>query len=86
MSQVIEIKDEVFTKLQKNAANDGVSPEAWIEIVVEEKSNGENLSLISDEDRKQMQKFQKRMDKTLSEMWQKKYRKEITEFNERNID
>lgn len=35
MSQVIELKDEVFTKLKQKAENDGVTPEVWIEIKVE---------------------------------------------------
>jgi hypothetical protein len=36
MSQVIELKDEVYTKLKANADKRGVSPEVWIEIIVED--------------------------------------------------
>jgi hypothetical protein len=37
MSQVIELKDEVYTKLKANADKRGVTPEVWIEIIVDNK-------------------------------------------------
>ena len=38
MSQTLELKDEVFTKLKQTADKNGVTPELWIEISIEEES------------------------------------------------
>lgn len=44
MSQVIELKDEVFMILKQNAEKDGITPEVWVEKKVKESSNGKKDS------------------------------------------
>jgi hypothetical protein len=79
MSQVIELPDEVFTKLKENADKDGVTPEVWIEVKVEENSSLRDDKPkfgISDQERKELDEFHKRMEKTFDEIMKDKARKE----------
>ncbi|MDQ3491112.1 MAG: hypothetical protein M3449_08630, partial [Acidobacteriota bacterium] len=52
MGQVIELEDEVFTKLKQNAEKDGVTPELWIEIKVMANLNGGGEKVSEAEKRK----------------------------------
>jgi hypothetical protein len=89
MSRTIELKDEVFARLQQIAERDGVTPEIWIETLINEKSNGRSQKPtleITDEERKELHEFHHRMEKKLGEMWREKYRRQLAKFNERNPD
>ena len=48
MSNVIVLNDAVFTKLEKNAEKEGVSPEVWIENVVNQEFKIISLPQFSD--------------------------------------
>ena len=76
MSQVIELKDEVFTQLKRNAEKEGVTPEVWIEIVVEEKAIVFNLPKISDEERAEMHRYSKNLDEKFGKILIEKMRKQ----------
>ncbi len=76
MSHVIELKDAVFNKLVRNAEKDGVTPEVWIENVVEEKTSILNLPKLSDEDRAEMHRYSKSLDKKLGELLREKMKKQ----------
>ncbi|MCU0238120.1 MAG: hypothetical protein MUC29_01650 [Pyrinomonadaceae bacterium] len=82
MSQVIELKDEVYTKLKANADKRGVTPEVWIEIIVEERKNDLGLLNISDKERNQLNEFHNRVEKTIKDGWKRKLKKELSSVNE----
>lgn len=82
MSQTIELKDEVFTKLKKTAEKDGLTPETWIEVIVEEKAKVLSLPKISEEEKMELRKFHEHTEKKLGEMWTQKLRGQITKSNE----
>ncbi|MGI8640069.1 MAG: hypothetical protein ACR2MG_08935 [Pyrinomonadaceae bacterium] len=86
MSQTIELPDKVFTKLKQTAEKDGVAPEVWIEIVVEEESKVLHLPKITDEERKELREFHKRTEEKLGEIWKEKFRKQVLHLNEQNTD
>lgn len=57
MSHVIELKDEVFTKLKENAEKDGVTPELWIEIKVKADTGSTGQDKSDAEKRKAWENF-----------------------------
>lgn len=87
MSQTIELKDEVFTKLKQTAERDGVTPEAWIEIKLEEtdSSNGKDSPRlkVGDEERKKMHEYAKSLDKKFGEILKEKMRKQGLKISDR---
>lgn len=89
MSQVIELKDEVFTILKRNAENDGVTPEVWVEKKIKENSNGEVQKKpfeITDEERKELHEYNDELDKRFGKIMRKKLRKQGLQLNETNSD
>ncbi len=82
MSQVIELKDEVYTKLKANADKRGVTPEVWIEIIVDEGTKNLGLPMISDKERQELNEFHNRVDKTIKDGWKRKLQKELSSVNE----
>jgi hypothetical protein len=82
MSQVIELKDEVYTKLKANADKRGVSPEVWIEIIVDEGTENLGLPFISEKERQELTDFHNRADKTIKDGWKRKLQKELSIVNE----
>ena len=89
MSQTLELKDEVFTKLKQTADKNGVTPELWIEISIEEESKVLRLPKISVEERNKLDEFHKKTKTELGKMWKEKYRrqlKEIKNLDEQNTD
>jgi hypothetical protein len=77
MSNVIVLDDAVFTKLEKNAEKEGVSPEVWIENVVNQEFMFAHLPKFSDKDRAEMNGFSKDLDRRFAEMMKKRYRKKM---------
>ena len=84
MSHVIELSEKTYKKVERNARKAGVTPEVWIEKVLN--SEPARLDELTNGERKQLNEFDRRMKKTLGEMWQSKFRKELDEFNERHAD
>lgn len=77
MSNVIVLNDAVFTKLEKNAAKKGVSPEVWIENVVNQEFKITSLPQFSDKERAEMNAYSKDLDGRFAEMMKKRYRKKM---------
>jgi hypothetical protein len=82
MSQVIELKDEVYTKLKENADKRGVTPEIWIEIIVDEGTKNLGLQIISVKERQELTDFHHRVDKKIKDGWKHKIQKELSSLNE----
>lgn len=57
MSQVIELRDELFTKLAREAEKDGLTPEVWIEVKIMEGSNGKSKKVSMAKKQKAWQDF-----------------------------
>ncbi|CAN5440321.1 hypothetical protein BH10ACI2_BH10ACI2_23710 [soil metagenome] len=77
MSSVITIEDSVFTKLEKNAKTKGVTPEVWIENVVDQEFKLANLPRFSDSERVEANKYSKELDRRLGESMKERYRKKM---------
>lgn len=78
MSQTIELKDEVFTKLKKTADRNGVTPEVWIELKIKESSNDEEQKPTvnnTDEERKELDEFHQRTEEKFDEIMSEKKKK-----------
>lgn len=79
MSHTIELKDEVFQRLKQTADKIGLTPEGWIEEKVKESSNThvtKQSQAISEEERKELHRFHKRMEEKFDEIMKEKARTE----------
>jgi hypothetical protein len=78
MSQVVELRDEVYTALKTRAEAEGLTPEAWIEKSVQEnQTNGvSGLPKTSAEERKKLHQFHQQMEEKFDEIMMEKARKE----------
>jgi predicted DNA-binding ribbon-helix-helix protein len=87
MSRTIELKDEVFARLQQIAERDGVTPEVWIEAKLAETDSpggkdSRRLNLSGDERRK-MHEYAKSLDKRFGEILKEKMRKQGLKISEK---
>jgi hypothetical protein len=81
MSQVIELRDDIFARLIRNAEKVGVSPEDWIEAVVDEKAALLELPEISGRERREMHVYSKNLDRKLRDILKAKLRKQGLELS-----
>lgn len=77
MSNVIVLNDNIFTKLEKNAERKGVSPEVWIEDIVNQEFTLSNLRRFSDKERAEMNAYSKSLDVRFSEIMKHRYQKKM---------
>ncbi len=77
MSQVIELPDNIFKKLKRNAEKNGVTPEVWIEDVVDKEFRIANLPRFSDNERAAANQYSRELDRRYAEMMKKKYQKKL---------
>ncbi|MFN0278520.1 MAG: hypothetical protein ACKVRN_07955 [Pyrinomonadaceae bacterium] len=77
MSNVIVLDDAIFTKLEKNAQKRGVTPEVWIENVVDKEFEIANLPRFSKGERTAANEYSKELDRRYAELMKKKRLKKM---------
>ncbi len=77
MDSVLVLNEDVLVKLKKNAKKKGVTPEVWIEEVVDREFTLSNLPRFTEQERAKMHEYSKDMDRRYTELMKKKYRKKM---------
>lgn len=82
MSHVIELREEVYIRAKISAEKEGVSPEVWIENLIDDRT-AENRGEISDEQRAEWHRYSKELDKKFGEALKEKFRKQGLQLGEK---
>lgn len=77
MGNVIVLDDNVFTKLEKNAEMEGVTPEVWVSMMIDQEFNFASRPRASSKDRANINAYQKILDARLRDAMKLKYRKAL---------
>ncbi len=75
MNSVIELDKSVYAKLEQNAERKGVTPEVWLENLVDEEFNLANLPRFSDEERERIYRRSQEQDLLFDRIMNEKYEK-----------
>lgn len=82
MSQVIELSDDIFVRAKNIAEKEGVTPEVWIENLIDDQV-AKDILIVTDEDRAEWHRYSKELDKKFGEILKTKFRRQGLRFGEK---